>query len=84
MADDDARSLPRPGIARPDRLSEAGLERLRRQLESGARPSEPVLRQWVKRYGDAARRLIDAYPPEAGVDPASDTDLGAAGRGDGD
>jgi hypothetical protein len=62
MADGDRKAPPpRPGVSRADRLSDAGLERLRRQLTHGARPSEAVLRQWILRYGDEARRLIDAH-----------------------
>jgi hypothetical protein len=74
VAEDRRPPQPCPGISRPDRLSDAGLERLRRQLESGARPSEQVLRQWVRRYGDAAQRLIDAWSVEPGSDVADPGD----------
>jgi hypothetical protein len=50
-----------PGIGRAVRLSDEGLERLRRQLETGARPSRPVLEQWVRRYGEPARELLMAH-----------------------
>lgn len=50
-----------PGISRTERLCDAGLQRLERQLESGAKISEVVLAQWVKRYGDAARILLERY-----------------------
>ncbi len=49
---------PAPGISRTQRLSEEGLRRLARQLESGAGISDQVLRQWIRRYGDKARKLI--------------------------
>ena len=49
---------PVPGISRTQRLSDEGLRRLARQLESGAGISDQVLRQWIRRYGDQARRLI--------------------------
>ncbi len=49
---------PVPGISRARRLSDEGLQRLTQQLESGAGISDQVLRQWIRRYGDQARRLI--------------------------
>ena len=51
---------PHPGISRADRLSEEGLQRLQRQLASAMRVSEPVLLQWVRRYGEQAVALIEA------------------------
>lgn len=51
----------KPGIGREQRISDAGLQRLRNQLERGAKISEPVLRQWVKRYGDDALRLLEEF-----------------------
>jgi hypothetical protein len=48
----------KPGISRTDRLSREGLERLERQLEHAGRVSDPVLSQWIKRYGEPARELI--------------------------
>jgi hypothetical protein len=50
-----------PGISRNDRISDAGLQRLERQLASGARMTPLVLQQWVKRYGEAAEQLIQKY-----------------------
>lgn len=61
-----------PGISRDQRLGDEGLERLRRQLANGARPSELVLAQWVRRYGEAAQRLIDAHL-DAGDAPGPDS-----------
>jgi hypothetical protein len=40
------------------RISAAGLERLKQQLQSGSQISDPVLAQWIRRYGDAAREII--------------------------
>jgi len=53
---------PAPGVARNERISVEGLQRLERQLKAG-NISSPVLEQWVRRYGDAAQRLIDQYRP---------------------
>ena len=49
---------PAPGVSRHDRLSEEGLRRLKRQLETGAKISDLVLAQWIKRYGESARTII--------------------------
>lgn len=49
---------PSPGVSRDERLSEDGLERLRKQLQGGTKPAAIVLQQWVKRYGEAAREII--------------------------
>ncbi|MDH3900418.1 MAG: hypothetical protein OEU51_05155 [Gammaproteobacteria bacterium] len=49
-----------PGVSRQDRVSAAGLARLDRQLKSGSQISDPVLAQWIRRYGDAAREIIKA------------------------
>jgi hypothetical protein len=60
-------SIPRPGVSRSDRLSDEGLNRLEKQLESGINISSKVLAQWIKRYGDAARKIIKKhhrYSPE--------------------
>jgi hypothetical protein len=60
-------STPRPGVSRSGRISEEGLARLARQLESGVNISNRVLAQWIKRYGDSARSIIrkhDRYRPE--------------------
>ncbi|WP_456374928.1 hypothetical protein [Thiolapillus sp.] len=51
---------PSPGISRNQRLSDEGLQRLEKQLASGAGISEQVLAQWIRRYGDAARKRIRA------------------------
>lgn len=50
-----------PGISRSARLSHEGLRRLETQLASGVNVSAQVLEQWVKRYGDAAREIIERY-----------------------
>ena len=56
--------VPRPGISREDRISEEGLKRLELQLRRGSGISQQVLEQWVKRYGEAARKLIRAHGRE--------------------
>jgi len=59
--------IPGPGVSRPDRLSAEGLSRLEKQLESGVNISSQVLAQWIKRYGDHARKIIKKhhrYRPE--------------------
>jgi hypothetical protein len=53
---------PAPGVSRDARISDEGLQRLERQLKAGT-VSAAVLEQWVRRYGDAARELIDKYRP---------------------
>jgi len=50
-----------PGISRENRISNEGLLRLRRQLQSGTRLSKPVLDQWVQRYGDKAIELLKEF-----------------------
>jgi len=60
-------NTPEPGVSRSDRISEEGLARLGKQLESGVNISNRVLAQWIKRYGDSARKIIkkhDRYSPE--------------------
>ena len=52
---------PAPGVLRHNRIAEEGLQRLERQLMSGAKISQPVLAQWISRYGEAARELIKKY-----------------------
>ena len=52
---------PAPGISRENRISTAGLERLEQQLQSGSQISDPVLAQWIRRYGDAAREMIKKH-----------------------
>jgi hypothetical protein len=56
----------RPGITRADRVSEEGLQRLERQLQRGARISEQVKQQWVKRYGQQALDIISRYADTQG------------------
>ena len=47
-----------PGVSRDNRLSNEGLLRLQKQLNSGSRMTDMVLAQWIRRYGDPARELI--------------------------
>ena len=56
--------VPRPGISREKRISEEGLKRLELQLQRGSGISRQVLEQWVRRYGEKARKLIRAYGRE--------------------
>ena len=51
-----------PGVSRDARISVEGLQRLERQLKAGT-ISKVVLEQWIRRYGDAARELIERYVP---------------------
>lgn len=61
-----------PGVSREHRISAAGLERLERQLQSGSQISDPVLAQWIRRYGDAAREIIRAHGRyRSDLEPAS-------------
>jgi len=56
-----------PGVSREGRISDEGLQRLENHLKNGSRMSHPVLMQWIKRYGDSARKLIrqyDQYSPD--------------------
>lgn len=55
---------PTPGVSREQRLGDEGLQRLEQQLKSGRPPSAQVLQQWVRRYGEAAEKLIleHGYP----------------------
>ena len=50
-----------PGVSREKRISDEGLKRLEKQFSSGVKPSSIVLKQWIKRYGNAARDLIKKY-----------------------
>ncbi len=52
---------PVPGVTREQRISDEGLQRLEKHLKSGAKISQQVLQQWVKRYGNAATLIIDKY-----------------------
>lgn len=51
----------RPGVSRNERISDEGLKRLEAQLSRGTVPSEVVLTQWLRRYGDAVRELLQRY-----------------------
>ena len=63
----------RPGVARTNRLSDEGLRRLEQQLQSGSQISDPVLTQWIRRYGEPARALIREHARyHAGLEPATD------------
>jgi len=50
-----------PGVSRDNRISNEGLERLEKQLARGVKIARPVLAQWIKRYGDPAKRIIKKY-----------------------
>jgi outer membrane scaffolding protein for murein synthesis (MipA/OmpV family) len=52
---------PAPGVSRADRLSEEGLKRLEKQLETGAGMSDQILLQWVRRYGEPARDILKRH-----------------------
>lgn len=52
---------PGPGVSREQRISDEGLRRLQKQLASGIRISDTVLQQWIKRYGDEARAIIQRH-----------------------
>ena len=52
---------PTPGVSRDSRISDDGLARLERHLRLGSRISPAVLQQWVKRYGDDARQLLEKF-----------------------
>ena len=54
-------NLPTPGVSRKARISAQGLDRLEKQLASGMNISTAVLAQWIRRYGDPARRIIKKY-----------------------
>ena len=58
----DSRNGPSsPGVSREDRISDEGLQRLEKQLKLGIKIAQPVLQQWVKRYGNSARKLLKSY-----------------------
>jgi len=52
---------PHPGVSRNQRISDEGLARLDKQLRLGVKVSRAVLEQWIKRYGDEARVIIEKY-----------------------
>lgn len=60
---------PTPGVSRDNRISDEGLERLEKQLARGTKIARPVLAQWVRRYGDAARDIISKYIADFDQDP---------------
>lgn len=53
-----------PGVSREQRISDEGLARLEKQLKLGIKINAQVLRQWVRRYGVAARDLLKKYKYE--------------------
>jgi len=53
--------MSKPGISRDNRISDEGLQRLEKQLQSGIKVSPAVLEQWVKRYGKQAEELIEKF-----------------------
>ncbi|MDT8283584.1 MAG: hypothetical protein RQ982_12360 [Gammaproteobacteria bacterium] len=58
------KKIPGPGISCVERISEEGLVRLERQLQSAIRISDQVLQQWLRRYGDDARLMLKKYGRE--------------------
>ena len=56
-----SRKTPKPSITRSDCLFLEGLERLDKQLSSGQKVNTQVLQQWIKRYGESARVIINKY-----------------------
>ena len=50
-----------PGVSREHRISEEGLQRLEKQLQSGVGVSDQVLAQWIKRYGELAVGIIKQH-----------------------
>jgi hypothetical protein len=52
---------PAPGVSRAERLSAEGLNRLERQLQSGAGMSDLILVQWIRRYGDPVREILKRH-----------------------
>lgn len=61
MAAHDDKGQARPGVSREHRISDEGLARLDKQLRTGVKISRVVLKQWIKRYGDDARVIIEKY-----------------------
>lgn len=55
------RRQPNPGVSREARISEEGLQRLAIHLERGTGIADTVLKQWIKRYGEAARELLKRH-----------------------
>ncbi len=50
-----------PGVSREDRIADEGLARLEKHLKMGSKISKSVLQQWIRRYGDDARALLQRY-----------------------
>ncbi len=50
-----------PGVSRGNRISDEGLMRLEKQMQNGTKISHYVLAQWIKRYGESARKIIKKY-----------------------
>ncbi len=61
MSDKSSRHIVVPGVQRENRISDDGLERLRKQLSSGVNPSLPVRKQWLKRYGKSASDIFHEF-----------------------
>ncbi len=55
------KKIPAPGVSRQDRLSDEGLQRLEKQLAAGTRISAAVLAQWIRRYGEPARAILQRH-----------------------
>lgn len=53
--------IPQPGVLRNQRLSAAGLQRLEKHLAAGTGISPQVLAQWIRRYGEPARVIIQRH-----------------------
>ena len=63
----------KPGISRDERISAEGLQRLARQLEHGSQIGNPVLTQWIRRYGESAREIIRRHGRyHEGLEPKAD------------
>ena len=43
------------------RVANERLQRLEKQLKGNNRPNQHVLNQWIRRYGDDAKVIIDKY-----------------------
>ncbi len=54
-------NAPKPGISRDKRIPDESLLRLEKQLKAGRKPSQQVLEQWVKKYGEPAQKIINTY-----------------------
>jgi hypothetical protein len=58
---DSSNDRSSPGVSRENRISDEGLERLEKQLKLGIKIAQPVLQQWVRRYGNPVRKLLKSY-----------------------